>query len=651
MEKFRAYLGALAAVATYVSRAPSIPDPSLGSSSSRSHGLLASRYSLHDLARRSLPLLFSKETQRSYHLDIMGGWVDRINNAVAKTRFGYRFRLEGSGHRLERKDSRFSTEIRAGLTTFFAMAYIISVNATILTDSGGTCVCNDREDPKCTNNIEYKLCLNVIRRDLITATAAISALSSFCLGLFSNMPIALAPGMGLNAYFAYNVVGFHGTGTVSYRLALTAVFVEGFVFVGLSLLGLRQWLARAIPRSIKLASGAGIGLYLTLIGLTYSAGIGAITGDQSTPLTLAGCVPGMMGSDKTCPSGAKMRNPTMWIGIFCGGFVTAILLMYRVKGAFIAGILLVSIISWPRSTDVTYFPYTQQGDDSFNFFKRVVTFHKIEKTLAVQDWDLSNAGGQFVLALVTFLYVDILDMTGTMYSMARYCGAIDERTQDFEGSAMAYIVDALSISIGSLFGCSPVTAFVESGAGISEGGATGITAMVTGLCFFISIFFAPIFASIPPWATGCTLILVGCMMTKVAADINWKYMGDAIPAFICLATMPFTYSIAYGLIAGILTYILLNTLIWILETISRGRLIPENKTFKEPWTYKIEGGILPGWLVRLSKGKKDFWREEVLDTSTPESSSFKQVDEPVVPVDKNIIPPQQVKNNTSEKHD
>lgn len=309
-----------------------------------------------------------------------------------------------------------------------------------------------------------------------------------------------------------------------------------------------------------------------------------------------------MTDDKVCPPGARMRNPTMWIGIFCGGFLTAILLMYRVKGAIIAGILLVSIISWPRPTDVTYFPHTPEGDDSFNFFKKVVTFHKIETTLAVQDWNLSKAGGQFGLALITFLYVDILDMTGTMYSMARYCGAIDERTQDFEGSAMAYLVDALSISIGSLFGLSPVTAFVESGAGISEGGATGLTAITTGLCFFISIFFAPIFASIPPWATGCTLILVGSMMTKVAADINWRYMGDAIPAFVCLATMPFTYSIAYGLIAGILTYVLLNTVTWVVEKSSGGRWVPENKGLKDPWTYKIPGGVLPAWVVRLLRG-------------------------------------------------
>lgn len=207
-----------------------------------------------------------------------------------------------------------------------------------------------------------------------------------------------------------------------------------------------------------------------------------------------------------------MRNPTMWIGIFCGGFLTVLMMMFRVKGAIIFGILLVSIISWPRGTEVSYFPYTPLGDSMFDFFKKVVTFHPIKRILAVQQWDVSEYGGQFGLAFITFLYVDILDCTGTLYSMARFCGAIDERTQDFEGSAVAYLVDAVGISIGALLGTPPVTAYIESGAGISEGGATGLTAMTTGLCFFISIFFAPIFASIPPFATGTVLIIVGSLM-------------------------------------------------------------------------------------------------------------------------------------------
>jgi AGZA family xanthine/uracil permease-like MFS transporter len=308
-----------------------------------------------------------------------------------------------------------------------------------------------------------------------------------------------------------------------------------------------------------------------------------------------------------------MRSPTLWIGIFCGGMLTAVLLTYRVKGAIIAGIALVAIISWPRPTDVTYFPYTPEGTERFNFFKQVVTFHPIQKVLNVQEWNLGGAGGQFGLAFITFLYVDILDCTGTLYSMAHLAGAINPVTQDFEGSAVAYLVDAFGISIGAIFGLSPVTAFIESGAGISEGGKTGLTAMVSGLCFFIAIFFAPIFASIPPWATGCTLVIVGAMMCKAAKDINWQYFGDALPAFVTLAVMPFTYSIAYGLIAGIMTYIIINTIVWLVELASGGRIVPEDKKFKEPWTYKIQGGLIPAWVVRAAKGKKDFWREDDLN--------------------------------------
>ncbi|RFU75112.1 nucleoside transporter [Trichoderma arundinaceum] len=538
------------------------------------------------------------------------GWMDNVNKKVAASPVGRWFRLEGSGHPKERKGSLFFTEIRGGLATFFAMAYIIAVNSSIVADSGGTCVCNGgAADPICNNNEEYSLCVQAIKRDAVTATAAISALASFFMGLLANLPVGLAPGMGLNAYFAYTVVGFHGSGPVPYRVALTAIFVEGFIFLGLAIFGMRQWLARAIPHSIKLATGVGIGLFLTIIGLTYSEGLGIITGATDTPVELAGCSPANLLEDGTCPSWDKMRYPAMWIGIFCGGILTVLLMMYRVKGAVIAGIVLVSIISWPRTTPVTYFPYTTVGDDSFNFFKKVVDFHRIEHTLNVQEWDVSAYGGQFGLALITFLYVDILDCTGTLYGMARFANLIDPVTQDFEGSAVAYMVDAISISIGALLGVPPVTAFVESGAGISEGGKTGLTSVVTGICFFISVFFAPIFASIPPWATGSVLILVGSMMATSVTEINWKYMGDAVPAFLAIAIMPFTYSIANGLIAGVMSYIIINSIVGLLRFVSRGRIVPPNHDEKEPWTWRIPGGFFPPWLVRLFQGKKDFWRE------------------------------------------
>lgn len=250
--------------------------------------------------------------------------------------------------------------------------------------------------------------------------------------------------------------------------------------------------------------------------------------------------------------------------------MTAVLIMYKVKSAMIVGIALVSILSWPRPTDFTFFPYTPEGDSRFNFFKKVVTFHPIQETLAVQDWNVAGAGGKFALALFTFLYVDILDATGTLYSMARFAGVVDPTTGDFPRSTLAYCTDAVAISIGALFGTSPVTAFIESGAGIAEGGRTGLTAITTGICFLICLFFAPIFASIPPWATGCTLVLVcykryrrflemhtdtfqvGWMMAQSITEINWRYPGDALPAFVTLIFIPFSFSIAYGLIAYVI---------------------------------------------------------------------------------------------------
>ncbi|KND92521.1 putative xanthine/uracil permease [Tolypocladium ophioglossoides CBS 100239] len=539
------------------------------------------------------------------------GFIHNTNVRVAKSPVGRWFRLDGSGHPKERKGSYFFTEIRAGLASFFAMAYIIAVNSAIVADSGGTCVCpHTAEDPFCDKDQDYLLCLQGIKRDAVTATAAISALASFCMGLFANLPVGLAPGMGLNAYFAYTVVGRHGTGLVPYQVALTAILVEGFIFLGLAVFGMRQWLARAIPHSIKIATGVGIGLFLTVIGLTYSEGIGLIVGATATPTELAGCSPENLLADGTCPSWDKMRHPAMWVGIFCGGILTVLLTMYRVKGAIIIGIILVSAISWPRGTPVTYFPYTSVGNDAFDFFKHVVSFHRIENILNVLQWNVSEYGGQFGLALITFLYVDILDCTGTLYGMARFASLIDPVTQDFEGSSVAYMVDAISISIGAILGVPPVTAFVESGAGISEGGKTGMTAMVTGICFFISVFFAPIFASIPPWATGCVLILVGSMMASAVTEINWKYMGDAVPAFLAIALMPFTFSIANGLIGGVCSYILINTVVWLVKLASRGRVVPPNIDEKEHWTWRIPGGFFPPWMVRLFKGKKDFWRED-----------------------------------------
>ncbi|EMR72476.1 putative inner membrane protein yieg protein [Eutypa lata UCREL1] len=468
-------------------------------------------------------------------------WIQGVEDCINSSTFGRVFRLDGSGHPKSIRGATFFREIRAGLTTFATMAYIIAVNSAVLSESGGTCHCPADNNPGCIGDADYALCLVQLKRDLVTSTAALAGLSSIAFGFLTNLPVALGPGMGLNAYFTYQVVGWHGTGNIPYKLALTAVFVEGFIFMFLALTGMRQWLINMIPATIKTACGVGIGLFLTEIGLSYSAGIGAITGGYATPLTIGGCPAEYLNEKGECISHI-MANPAMWIGITLGGILVAFLMAFKVKSAIIIGIGIVSILSWPF---VNLFLLCAKTSTN----SQVVAFHPIEKVLAVQEWDLhGTTSAKFILALMTFLYVDIIDCTATLYSMARFCGVVED-DGDFPRSTIAYCTDAACISIGSLFGCSPVTAFIESGAGIAEGGRTGLTAISTGICFLVSLFFAPILASVPPWATGGTLVLVGCLMIRQVCNINWQYIGDAVPSFITLAFIPFSYSVAYGLIA------------------------------------------------------------------------------------------------------
>ncbi|KAK7967401.1 permease [Apiospora aurea] len=522
-------------------------------------------------------------------------WEDRINRST----FGRVFRLDGSGHPKQIPGASFYREIRAGFATFATMAYIIAVNSTILADSGGTCICTAPTRPdgvKCEGDASYDACLNVLKQDLVTSTAALSGLASIAFGFLTNLPVALGPGMGLNAYFTYQVVGIHGSGMVPYRIALTAVFVEGFIFLILTLTGMRQWLVKMIPATIKTACGVGIGLFLTEIGLSYSAGLGAITGGLTTPVAIGGCPANRLDNHGECQD-SVMSNPSMWIGIFIGGIFVAFLMAFKVKSAIVIGITLVSVISWPRDTTFSYFPDTDAGNDRLEFFKPIVAFHPIQKILNAQQWNLEGASTtQFILALVTFLYVDIIDCTATLYSMAKFCGVVED-DGDFPRSTIAYCTDAVCISIGSLFGCSPVTAFIESGAGIAEGGRTGLTAMTVGFCFLISLFFAPVLASVPPWATGPTLVLVGCLMIRQVTNINWAYIGDAVPSFVTLAFMPFSYSVAYGLIAGMLIYITLNTMIWFMVHFSDGKVVPSNWDQKEVYHWSMGKKDVRKWML------------------------------------------------------
>ncbi|XP_061372609.1 adenine/guanine permease AZG1 [Gastrolobium bilobum] len=525
--------------------------------------------------------------------------LSRLNSYVANTRAGKWFKLS-------QRNTTFTTELRAGTATFLTMAYILAVNASILTDSGGTCSVSDCvqlcSDPSialsaCTGplltvkqpdesckfdpvNPGYTACLDRTRKDLIVATVASSLIGCFIMGAFANLPLGLAPGMGTNAYFAYTVVGFHGSGSISYQNALAAVFIEGLIFFLISAVGLRAKLAKLVPKPVRISSSAGIGLFLAFIGLQNNQGIGLIGYSSSTLVTLGACPSssrasvapvvtaangtisllqgGTVSGDILCLSG-RMESPTFWLGLV-GFVIIAYCLVKNIKGAMIYGIVFVTAVSWFRNTKVTAFPNTDSGNSAHEYFKKVVDIHTIKSTAGALSF--KNIGkGFFWEALVTFLYVDILDTTGTLYSMARFAGFTDDNG-DFEGQYFAFMSDATSIVVGSLLGTSPVTAFIESSTGIREGGRTGITALTVAAYFFLAFFFTPLLASIPAWAVGPPLILVGVLMMRSVVEIDWDDMRQAIPAFVTLILMPLTYSIAYGLIGGIGTYIVLNLWDW-----------------------------------------------------------------------------------------
>lgn len=501
------------------------------------------------------------------------------------------------------------------------MAYILAVNASILSDSGGTCSVSDCipicsvnpniQPANCTGpvtqpdssckfdpvNPGYAACLENVRKDLIIATVASSLIGCVIMGIFANLPLALAPGMGTNAYFAYTVVGFHGSGTVPYQSALAAVFVEGLFFLLISAVGLRAKLAKLVPKPIRISSSAGIGLFLAFIGLQNNQGIGLIGYSSSTLVTLGACpqasrvslapVTITNGTVSLLPGGTvsgdimclhdRMESPTLWLGVL-GFVIIAYCLVKNIKGAMIYGIVLVTAVSWFRNTSVTAFPDTPAGDSAFDYFKKVVDVHKVESTAGALSFKHINKG-YFWEAVVTFLYVDILDTTGTLYSMARFAGFTDEKG-DFEGQYFAFMSDATSIVVGSLLGTSPVTTFIESSTGIREGGRTGMTALTVAAYFMLAFFFTPLLASIPAWAVGPPLILVGVLMMKAVVEVEWEDMKQGIPAFMTLILMPLTYSIAYGLIGGIGTYIVLHLWDWSVLYLTKFGFINNNNKGK-----------------------------------------------------------------------
>lgn len=481
-----------------------------------------------------------------------------LDVSVSNSRVGKFFKLEA------RKTS-FTQEFRAGTATFLTMAYIISVNATILADSGGTCSISDctvlvnqtssfpPEDCKLKPNPGYERCLAKVKNDLVVSTALTSMIGSLAMGLFANLPLGLAPGMGPNAYLAYTLIGFHGSGLISYQTAMAVVLVEGILFLATAVFGLRAKLARFLPNPIRLACAAGIGLFIAFVGLQANQGVGLIGPDPSTLVTVSACSHKNPATGEC--TGGVMRSPTFWLGTI-GFLITCYCLMKNIKGSMIYGIVFVTAISWFRGTPVTIFPYTPVGDSMHEYFKKVVDFHKIESMAGAISFTNFNRSDVWI-ALVTLLYVDVLATTGTLYTMAEVAGFVNEKGS-FEGEYLAFMVDAAATILGAALGMPPIATYIESSAGIREGGRTGLTAIVVGVYFGLSCFFTPLLTSVPPWATGPSLVIVGVMMMKVVKDIDWNNVREAAPAFMTIILMPLTYSISNGIIAGIGIYVVLG---------------------------------------------------------------------------------------------
>ncbi len=395
--------------------------------------------------------------------------------------------------RLKEHKTTARTEIIAGITTFMTMAYILAVNPGILSETG------------------------MPFGGVFTATALAAFIATLVMGLYANMPFALAPGMGLNAFFAYTVV--FGMG-YSWQTALTAVFIEGIIFLVLTFLNVREAILNCIPLNIKKAISVGIGLFIAFIGL-INAGI--IIPGVGIPVMLGDVVHGSA------------------LVALIGLFITGVLLALNVKGALFLGILITTVVGIPFG--VTSMP------------TGVVSMPP-EPVLFAFDWS-EIFSLDFFFILFVFLFVDMFDTVGTLVGVAAKADMLDEKGS-LPNAKKALFADAVGTTVGACLGTSTVTTFVESASGVAEGGRTGLTSVTTGILFLLSLFFAPIFGVIPAAATAPALILVGLFMLSPIKEINLEDFTEAIPAFLTIVMMPLSYSIAEGIIWGIIAYIILK---------------------------------------------------------------------------------------------
>ena len=427
--------------------------------------------------------------------------------------------------RLKEAHTTVRTEIIAGLTTFMTMAYILIVNPMVLSTTG------------------------MDRGALLTVTAIASIVGTLCMAAFANYPFALAPGMGLNAYFAYTVVQQMG---YSWHTALTAVFVEGIIFILLTLTSIREAIFNAIPLTLKQAITVGIGLFIAFLGLQNSR---IIVANPATKVSLYSF------------SQALANGTFHSVGItvllsLLGILFTSILIIKKVKGNILFGILGTWFVGMVCEATGLYVPDPSLGTFSVfpNFSGGLASFLPRDPSPLFMQLDFSHIFSlDFFAVIFAFLFVDLFDTLGTIIGVATKSKMLDENNKlpNIRGALLA---DAVATCAGAVLGTSTVTTVVESAAGVSEGGRTGLTGVIVALLFAVSLFLSPFFMAIPSFATAPALILVGFLMFSSITEISFQDFSETIPAYIAIIAMPFCYSISEGISFGIISYVVMNLL-------------------------------------------------------------------------------------------
>ena len=402
--------------------------------------------------------------------------------------------------RLTEKGTTVRTEMVAGLTTFISVAYILFVNPNILADAG------------------------IPKEAAIASTIWVAALTTTMMGVFANYPVALAPGMGLNAFFTYYVVG---TLHLPWQVALGAVFFSGVLFFVMTLGGLRQAIIRAVPENLKRAIGVGIGMFIAFIGLR---GTGIIIADKATYVTLG-----------------HVMNPTTLLALF-GLLLTGALMARGVKGAILIGILVVTILG--MGLGLAPIPHGIGDVMSFSLPSMGATFGQLD---LIGAWEF----GIFSI-IFTFTVVELFDNMGTLIGLTTKAKMV-KPDGEIENLDRALTTDAVGTMVSAVFGTSTVTSYIESASGIAEGGRTGLTAVTVAGLFLVAIIFAPLIGLVPGFATAPSLVLVGALMMSEVVNVKFSDFSDGLPAFLTIIMMPLTSSIANGFAFGFVSYVILKT--------------------------------------------------------------------------------------------